>query len=67
MILTYEMIRCGCDKVGKGLAHRVKPLAKHDSAWYLYEIFITLRGELYLLWRGVAARGEASTEGGCRG
>ncbi|WP_175907678.1 MULTISPECIES: IS6 family transposase [Burkholderia] len=56
--VTYETIRCWCDKFGKGFAHRVKAARrKPGSTWYLDEIFVTLRGEPYLLWRAVDERG----------
>lgn len=50
MIVTYETIRSWCDKFGKDLAHRVKAARrKPGSTWHLDEMFITLRGEPYLL------------------
>jgi putative transposase len=56
--VTYETIRCWCDKFGKGFAHRVKAARrKPGSTWHLDEMFVTLRGESYLLWRAVDERG----------
>jgi putative transposase len=53
VIVTYETIRCWCDKFGKGFAHRVKASRrKAGSTWHLDEMFVTLRGEPYLLWWG---------------
>jgi putative transposase len=50
VIVTYETIRRWCDKLGKGLAHRVKAVRpKPGSTWHLDEMFVTLRGEAYLL------------------
>src|SRR5471032_52568 len=58
VIVTYETIRCWCDKFGKGFAHRVKAARrKPGSTWHLDEMFVTLRGELYLLWRAVDEHG----------
>jgi len=58
VIVTYETIRCWCDKFGKGFAHRVKAVRrKHGSTWYLDEMFVMLRGEPYLLWRAVDEHG----------
>src|SRR5258705_946363 len=58
VIVTYETIRCWCDKFGKGFAHRVKAARrKPGSTWHLDEMFITLRGEPYLLWRAVDEHG----------
>src|SRR6202051_3236752 len=56
--VTYETIRCWCDKFGKGFAHRVKAgRRKPGSAWHLDEMFVTLRGEPYLLWSAVDEHG----------
>ncbi|REE07539.1 transposase-like protein [Paraburkholderia sp. BL27I4N3] len=58
VIVTYETIRCWCDKFGKGFAHRVKAARrKTGSTWHLDEMFVTLRGEPYLLWRAVDEHG----------
>jgi putative transposase len=52
--VTYETIRCWCDKFGNGIAHRVKAARrKPDSTWHLDEMFVTLRDQSYLLWRAV--------------
>src|SRR5215469_3149886 len=56
--VTYETIRCWCDKFGKNFAHRVKVARrKPGSTWHLDEMFVTLRGEPYLLWRAVDEHG----------
>ena len=56
--VTYETIRCWCDKFGKGFAHRVKTARrKPGNTWHLDEMFVTLRGEPYLLWRAVDEHG----------
>jgi len=58
VIVTYETIRCWCDKFGKGFARRVKAARpKPGSTWHLDEMFVTLRGEPYLLWRAVDEHG----------
>src|SRR5882672_10615116 len=58
VIVTYETIRCWCNKFGKGFAHRVKAARrKPGSTWRLDEMFVTLRGEPYLLWRAVDEHG----------
>jgi putative transposase len=58
IVVSYETVRRWCDKFGKGFAHRVKA-ARHKpgSTWHLDEMFITLRGEPYLLWRAVDEHG----------
>src|ERR1700758_328562 len=56
--VTYETIRCWCDKCGKGFAHRVKAARRKPvSTWRLDEMFVTLGGEPYLLWRAVDEHG----------
>ena len=56
--VTYETIRCWCDKFSKGFARRVKAARrKPGSTWHLDEMFVTLRGEPYLLWRAVDEHG----------
>ena len=58
VIVTYETIRCWCDKFGKGFARRVKAARpKPGSTWHLDKMFVTLRGEPYLLWRAVDEHG----------
>jgi transposase-like protein len=54
VIVSYETIRRWCDKFGASFAHRVKAARrKPGSIWHLDEVFVTLRGEPYLLWRAV--------------
>jgi putative transposase len=56
--VSYETIRRWCDKFGAGFAHRVKAARrKPGSTWHLDEMFVTLRGEPYLLWRAVDEHG----------
>src|SRR6478752_762755 len=58
VIVTYETKRCWCDKFGKGFARRVKAARrKPGGTWHLDEMFVTLRGEPYLLWRAVDQHG----------
>jgi putative transposase len=58
VIVTYETIRCWCDKFGAGFARRVKAARrKPGGTWHLAEMFVTLRGEPYLLWRAVDEHG----------
>jgi putative transposase len=54
MLVSYEAIWRCCDNFGAGFAHRVKAARrKLGGSWHLNEVFVTLRGELYLLWRAV--------------
>jgi putative transposase len=41
--VTYETIRCWCDKFGASFAHRVKAARrKPGSTWHFDEMFVTL-------------------------
>ena len=54
VVVSYETIRRWCDKFGASFAHRAKAARrKPGSTWHLDEMFVTLRGEPYLLWRAV--------------
>ncbi|UIF88379.1 IS6 family transposase (plasmid) [Cupriavidus necator] len=58
VVVSYETIRRWCDKFGAGFASRVKATRrKPGSTWHLDEMFVTLRGEPYLLWRAVDEHG----------
>src|ERR1700750_3097630 len=58
VVVTYETVRCWCDKFGAGFARCAKSVRrKPGSTWHLDEMFVTLRGQPYLLWRAVAEHG----------
>src|SRR5471032_1195763 len=58
VIVSYETVRRWCDKFGACFAHRVKAVRrKTGTTWHLDEVFVTLRGEPYLLWRAVDQHG----------
>jgi len=58
VVVTYETIRCWCDKFGAGFAQRAKAARrKPGNIWHLDEMFVTLRGEPHLLWRAVDEHG----------
>ncbi|MEM5332121.1 IS6 family transposase, partial [Paraburkholderia sp. JHI2823] len=58
VVVTYETIRCWCDKFGTGFVQCAKAARrKRGSTWHLDEMFVTLRGEPYLLWRAVDEHG----------
>jgi putative transposase len=58
VIVSYETVRRWCDKFGAGFAHRVKAARRKPGlTWHLDEVFATLRGEPYLLWRAVDQHG----------
>jgi putative transposase len=53
LIVCYETVRRRCD-----IAHRVKATRrKTGSTWHLGEVFLTSRGEPYLLWRAADQHG----------
>ena len=54
VVVSYETIRRWCDKFGASFAHGAKGARRRPgSIWHLDEMFVTLRGEPYLLWRAV--------------
>ncbi|MGF6507919.1 transposase-like protein [Paraburkholderia sp. 32] len=58
VVVSYETIRRWCDKFGADFASRVKAARrKPGTTWHLDEVFVTLRGEPYLLWRAVDEHG----------
>ncbi|MDH6153269.1 IS6 family transposase [Paraburkholderia tuberum] len=58
VVVTYETIRCWCDKFGAGFSRRARAVRREPgSTWHLDEMFVTLRGEPYLLWRAVDEHG----------
>ncbi|HKR42485.1 MAG TPA: IS6 family transposase [Paraburkholderia sp.] len=58
VIVTYETVRCWCDKFGEDFARRGKAARrKLGTKWHRDEMFVTLRGEPYLLWRAVDEHG----------
>nr|WP_026226052.1 IS6 family transposase [Paraburkholderia tuberum] len=58
VVVSHETVRRWCDKFGARFAHRVKAArCKPGSNWHLDEMFVTLRGEAYLLWRAVDEHG----------
>ncbi|PQV44428.1 putative transposase [Paraburkholderia sp. BL21I4N1] len=58
VVVTYETIRCWCDKFGAEFAQYAKAVRrKPGRTWHLDEMFVTLCGEPYLLWRAVDEHG----------
>jgi putative transposase len=58
MVVMYETIRCWCDKFGAEFARCAKAARPTPgSIWHLDEMFVTLRGEPYQLWRAVDEHG----------
>ncbi|MGF6878034.1 transposase-like protein [Paraburkholderia sp. MM5477-R1] len=58
IVVTYETICCWCEKFGAVFARQARAARpKPGSTWHLDEMFVTLRGEPYLLWRAVDEHG----------
>ncbi|HDR8948694.1 MULTISPECIES: IS6 family transposase [Burkholderia] len=58
VIVSHESIRRWIEKFGADFAHRVKAARRQPgSTWHLDEVFVTLRGEPYVLWRAVDQHG----------
>jgi putative transposase len=58
VVVSYEVIRRWTDKFGAGFAHQVRTARrKRGSTWHLDEMFVTLRGEPWLLWRAIDEHG----------
>ncbi|MGF6919581.1 hypothetical protein OKW28_003778 [Paraburkholderia sp. 40] len=58
VIVSHESIRRWTEKFGTGFAHRVRAARRQPgSTWHLDEMFVTLRGVPYLLWRAVDQHG----------
>ena len=67
VVVTYETIRCRCDKFGTGFGQCAKAARpRPGSIWHLDEMFVTLCGDPDLLWRAVDEHGaELASYGGC--
>ena len=57
--VSYESIRQWCLQFGPEYARRLKRRrGRLGDTWYLDEVFITIRGERYYLWRAVDQDGD---------
>ncbi|KVT52593.1 hypothetical protein WK54_20010 [Burkholderia ubonensis] len=58
VIVSHETIHRRCDRFGTAFAHRINATRCEPSiTWHLDEVFVTLRGEPYVLWRAVEQHG----------
>jgi putative transposase len=58
VVVSYETVRRWCEKFGAGFAHRVKAARrKCGTIWHPNEMFVSLQGEPFLLWRAVDEHG----------
>ena len=57
--MSYESIRQWCLRFGLEYARKLKRRrGRLGDTWYLDEVFITIRGEPYYLWRAVGQDGD---------
>lgn len=53
IVVTYEAIRKWCRKFGQAYANQLRRRRpKTEDKWFLDEVFLTINGERYYLWRG---------------
>ena len=58
IILTYEMVRQWCLKVGQSYANELRRRRPRcGDKWYLDEMVLTIRGQKHSLWRAVDQEG----------
>ncbi|MFM0126173.1 IS6 family transposase, partial [Paraburkholderia sp. RL18-101-BIB-B] len=56
--VSYESVRNWCDRFGTRFARRAKAArVRPGSTWHLDEMFVTLHGDPYMLWRAVDEHG----------
>jgi DDE domain len=54
IIVTYEAIRKWCRKFGQSYANELRRRRlRPGDKWHLDEVFLTIKGERYYLWRAV--------------
>lgn len=57
--VSYESIRQWCNRFGPNYARNLtKRRGRLGDAWYLDEVFVTIRGERHYLWRAVDQDGD---------
>ena len=59
VIVSYESIRSWCTKFGPKYAGKLrKKQARLGEIWHVDELFVTIRGQRYYLWRAVDQDGD---------
>ncbi len=54
VVVSYETVRQWCLKFGQMYANELRRRRQHcGDKWYMDEVFLTIRGERYYLWRAV--------------
>jgi putative transposase len=57
--VSYEAIRCWCIKFGPTYSRSLRrKQERFGDIWHVDEVFITIRGERYYLWRAVDQDGD---------
>jgi putative transposase len=58
VLLTYETVRCWCEKFGKQYADGLRRRrARTGDKWHLDEVFLKINGVTHYLWRAVDQNG----------
>ncbi len=57
VVLSYETIRQWCRKFGQQYANQLRRRRQTGDKWHLDEVFLTINGKLYYLWRAVDQHG----------
>jgi putative transposase len=58
VVVSYETIRCWCDKFGKAYADGLRRRrARTGDKWHLDEVFLKINGITHSLWRAVDQNG----------
>jgi putative transposase len=58
IIVTYETIRKWCRKFGQDFANQLRRRRpRPGDTWHLDEVFLTIKGQRYYLWRAVDQEG----------
>jgi putative transposase len=58
VLVSYETVRCWCDKFGKEYAEGLRRRrARTGDKWHLDEVFLKINGVTHYLWRAVDQNG----------
>jgi len=58
VLVSYETVRCWCDKFGKQYADGLRRRrARSGEKWHLDEVFLKINGVTHYLWRAVDQNG----------
>jgi len=58
IVVSHEAIRCWCAKFGAHFAQQIRRKRRRPtSKWHLDEVFVTINGRRYYLWRAVDSEG----------